>query len=97
MICVKKVATTTAFVLVLSGYVLAQGSVDVPSTGGAVNASKGAVDAAPSAVNRAPSAVNRAPSAVEAAPSAVESSGGRDTPSNLKARSTQDGTASAPR
>lgn len=97
MFCVKKAATTTAFVLALTGTALAQGSVDVPSTGGAVNASKGAVNNVPSAVNRAPSAVNRAPSAVEAAPSAVESAADKDAPLNLNARSTRDGTATLPR
>ncbi len=63
---VKTIATTTAVVLALSGYALAQGTL---RDGGAVDSSRGAVNSAPSAVNRAPSAVNRAPSAVNSAPS----------------------------
>ena len=66
---VKTIATTTAFVLALSGSAFAQ-----LTGGGVVKSSGGVVDTVPSAVNRVPSAVNRAPSAVESSTGAVESS-----------------------
>jgi hypothetical protein len=83
---VKTIATTAAFVLVLSGYAFAQSTrrgVSVQSTrdtvivssGGVVDTIPSAVNRVPSAVNRVPSAVNSASSAVESASSAVESSG----------------------
>jgi hypothetical protein len=98
MISVKKIATTAAFILALSGYALAQASLDARGTGGAVDSSKGAVNSAPSAVNRAPSAVNAAPSAVDAASSAVESSTSNDASSrSLNARSIGDDRANSQR
>ena len=80
---VKTIATTAAFVLVLSGTAFAQNT-----RSGIVKSSGGVVDTVPSAVNRVPSAVNRAPSAVESAPSAVESSG---TGSGFSSRSSNAG------
>ena len=99
MSSVRKIATTAAFVLALSGHALAQASLDARGTGGAVDSSKGAVNSAPSAVNRAPSAVNAAPSAVEAAPSAVESSTTSNDASSrsLNARSIGDDRANSQR
>jgi hypothetical protein len=87
MIFIKKLATTTAVTLALSGYASAQGTLDAASTGGAVGASRSVVNSVPSVLNRVPSAVN-APSAVDAASSAVETAAGRR--SRLNAGSTAD-------
>jgi hypothetical protein len=85
MSSVETITTTTALVLVLSSYALAQGSLDAGGTGGAVDSSRGAVNSVPSAVDRVPSAVESVPSAVESARSAVEASTPRRGPSSRSA------------
>jgi hypothetical protein len=69
---IKTITTTAAFVLALSGYAFAQGTLGDSGTSGAAHGS--AVESSTGAVGTAPSAVESAPSAVETAPSAVESS-----------------------
>jgi hypothetical protein len=89
MISIKKIATTIALMLALTGYANAQGAVEAGGPG-AVSSSRGAVNSVPSALNRVPSAAAAAPSAVDAAPSAVEIAAGRGSTPRLNAGSLGD-------
>jgi hypothetical protein len=81
---VKTITTTAAFVLVLSGYASAQGTLGDGGTSGAAHGS--AVESAPSAVEAAPSAVQSSKGAVESSPtsgSGFGSSSGGSTDSSI--------------
>jgi hypothetical protein len=84
---VKTIATTAAFVLALSGYAFAQGSLGDSGTSGAARGS--AVQSAPSAVESSKGAVESSKGAVESSPSS--GSGFGSTGSTRSSRTTPDG------
>jgi len=85
----KTITTTAAFVLALSGYASAQGTLGDGGTSGTARGS--AVQSAPSAVEAAPSAVQSSKGAVESSPTSGSGFGSSSTDSTDSSITTPNG------
>lgn len=86
---VKTIPTAAAFVLALSGYTSAQGTLGDGGTSGTARGS--AVQSAPSAVEAAPSAVQSSKGAVESSPTSGSGFGSSSTDSPDSSLASPDG------